>query len=389
MNFKKKLLALVLAIFTVIITLYPTTIYVNGLPEQTRVLVVSKQNNKLETEACLNKYKHIKIKELANYKGAEVVLVDNVELSKIKQESNIQIFEDTRINISKTKEGKRNNKQQIPWGIKRVEADSAWKKTTGKGVKVAVVDSGIAKHEDLIKNIRGEFNAIETDKPATDDFGHGTHVAGIIAASNNKIGVVGIVPDVDLYAVKVLDAYGSGYLSDLVEGIDWCINNGIQIINLSVEVQDDLPLLREAIKRALNSGVIVVAASGNNNGGSTVYPAAYEGVISVSAIDENDNIASFSAIGKVDFTAPGVDILSTYIGDSYTSFSGTSMASPHVTGVLALLLADKRNDLDCNGTVSTGEVKNVMLNYVEDIGTAGYDNLFGNGILKAFKSRAK
>ncbi len=98
MNFKKKLLALVLAIFTVIITLYPTTIYVNGL-------------------------------------------------------------------------GKRNNKQQIPWGIKRVEADSAWKKTTGKGVKVAVVDSGIAKHEDLIKNIRGEFNAIETDKPATDDFG--------------------------------------------------------------------------------------------------------------------------------------------------------------------------------------------------------------------------
>ncbi len=153
-------------------------------------------------------------------------------------------------------------------------------------------------------------------------------MAGIIAAKDNKVGVVGVAPD---------------------------------------------------------AGLIVVAAAGNNNGGSTVYPAAYEGVISVNAIDDRDIIASFSAKGKIDFTAPGVDICSTYLDNSYVNLSGTSMAAPHVTGVFALMLADRRNDTDRNGSVSTKEVLNVVLNSIEDVGSVGYDEIYGNGILKCKK----
>ncbi len=347
-----------------------------------RVVVVSKKASKKDTDASLNKYKHKKVKSLTNFKGAEVVLVDDAELAKLKADNTIEVFEDAAIKVSKPKESKKNKVQQIPWGVKRIGADKAWSKTTGEGIKVAVIDSGIAKHKDLRKNIKGEFNAIEPSKPATDDYGHGTHVAGIIAAKDNKVGVVGVAPDAELYAVKVLDAFGLGYLSDLAEGIEWSINNGIQVINLSVEVQSDFPLLRDSIKRALDAGLIVVAAAGNNNGGCAVYPAAYEGVLSVSAIDDTDNIASFSAVGKIDFTAPGVDIRSTYLDNGYANLSGTSMAAPHVTGMIALLLADSRNDVDGNGIISTKDVKSIIFNYAEDIGTVGYDEIYGNGIIK-------
>jgi subtilisin family serine protease len=115
-----------------------------------------------------------------------------------------------------------------------------------------------------------------------------------------------------------------------------------------VEVQSDYPLLKDSIRRALNAGVIVVAVAGNTNESSVAHPAAYEGVISVSAIDETDKIADFSAVGKVDFCSPGIDIRSTYLDNGYANLSGTSMATPHVTGVLALMLADSRNDADGN-----------------------------------------
>lgn len=295
----------------------------SSISQNNRVVVVSKIANENETSVVLKKYKHKKIKSLTNFKSAEVVLVDDLELAKLRNDNSIQVFEDASIKVSKPKEGKQIKEQQIPWGVSRVEADKAWVNTTGKGVKVAVVDSGISKHKDLRDNIKGEFNAIDPKKSAIDDFGHGTHVAGIIAAKDNKIGVVGVAPDVDLYAVKVLDAMGAGYLSDLAEGIEWCINNEIQLINLSVELQKDYPLLSYTINRALSADIIVVAAAGNTFGKSVTYPAAYEGVISVSAIDTNNNIANFSAVGKIDFCAPGVDVYSTHLGNNYTIMSGT------------------------------------------------------------------
>jgi subtilisin family serine protease len=175
---------------------------------------------------------------------------------------------------------------------------------------------------------------------------------------------------------------GAGYLSDLPEGIEWCINNEIQLINLSVELQKDYPLLSYTINRALSADIIVVAAAGNTFGKSVTYPAAYEGVISVSAIDTNNNIANFSAVGKIDFCAPGVDVYSTHLGNNYTIMSGTSMAAPHVSGVIALMLADLRNDTNNDGVISFLEVMDIMLCNSVDIGTIGYDGIFGKGLVK-------
>ncbi len=380
----KKLLALTLAVLVSVISIssMATANDLSSISQNNRIVVVSKNENENETSVALKKYKHKKIKSLTNFKSAEVVLVDDFELAKLRNDNSIHVFEDASIKVSKPKEGKQIKEQQIPWGVSRVEADKAWVNTTGKGVKVAVVDSGISKHKDLRDNIKGEFNAIDPKKSAIDDFGHGTHVAGIMAAKDNKIGVVGVAPDVDLYAVKVLDAMGAGYLSDLAEGIEWCINNGIQVINLSVELQKDFPLLSYTINRALSADIIIVAAAGNTFGKSVTYPAAYEGVISVSAIDTNNNIAEFSAIGKIDFCAPGVDIYSTHLGNNYTTMSGTSMAAPHVSGVIALILSDLRNDINRDGIVSKEELNVVIYNNTTDLGLNGYNEIFGIGLLK-------
>lgn len=381
-SFKRLLVLILIAILGIIPISVVAATDSNSVFQTNRVVVVSNTANNKDTEASLKKYRHKKIKSLTNYKGAEVVSVDDAELEKLKADNTIQVFDDAAIKVAMPKESKIIKAQQIPWGVKRIEADKAWIKTTGKGVKLAVVDSGIAKHKDLRDNIKGEFNAIEPGKSAHDDFGHGTHVAGIVAAKNNTEGVVGVAPDADLYAVKVLDAFGSGYLSDLADGIEWCIKNGIDVINLSIELEEDFPLLRYSVNRALSADIIIVAAAGNTFSKSVTYPAAYEGVISVSAINADDNIANFSAVGKIDFCAPGVDIYSTYLGNSYTTMNGTSMAAPHVTGMLALMLADSRNDTNADGIISENEVIDIMSDNSEDIGVMGFDNTYGNGIVK-------
>lgn len=273
--------------------------------------------------------------------------------------------------------------QQVPWGIKHIKANEVWSKSTGRRIKVAILDSGISGHKDLL--VKGEFNVIEPGKPAKDDSGHGTLVAGIIAAKNNNIGVVGVAPDVELYAVKILNASGSGYLPDLVKGIEWCRKNHIQIINLSVTVNRDFPVLKESVAKAINEGIIIVASAGNTNAGNVTYPAAYPGVISVGSIDKNEKLDKFSSVGKVDFFAPGVNILSTFNDGSYAIMSGTSMAAPHISGLLALMLADKRNDINEDGFVSSDEVKEILPKCAEDIGIKGYDSSYGYGIIKVDK----
>lgn len=359
----------------------------NSKTSQKRVLVIQKKSYKLENDSeidsVLNKYKHKKVKRLKYLKGAEVIIVDETEFQILKLDNELQVFEDAVVKVPKPKLCKLNEPQQMPWGIKCIKAEKAWGKTAGKNVKVAVIDSGIEHHKDLYKNIKGEFNAIDPEIPAIDEQGHGTHVAGIIAAENNHTGVVGVAPNVSLYAVKVLDAYGLGYLSDVTEGIEWCINNEIDIINLSFDTKEDMPILRDSITRAIDARIIVVSVAGNTYGGNTTYPATYDGVISVSAFDKNFNVAEFSATGKIDFCEPGVEILSTYLNDKYSTLSGTSMAAPHVTGVLALILANRENDLNHDGKVSVQEVKELLPRYTKDIGAEGYDDIFGNGVLNA------
>lgn len=259
--------------------------------------------------------------------------------------------------------------QVVPTGVDRIEAEPGQSTKTGLGVRVAIVDSGIdLDHPDLAPNIIAGFDAIRGGN-GDDDNGHGSHVAGTVAAVNNSIGVVGVAPQASLIAVKVLARNGSGWSEDIAEGIDWAVNSGqADVINMSLGSSSPSSLIQTAVERAAAAGVVIVCAAGNEGpGDNTVgWPAAFPECIAVSAWTDLDgtstdidgsgtdeSLASFSSRGaEVEVTAPGVKIYSTYKDGSYATLSGTSMASPHAAGVVALLIqggsSDPRADLASN-----------------------------------------
>ncbi|NMH73225.1 S8 family peptidase [Bacillus sp. RO2] len=233
--------------------------------------------------------------------------------------------------------------QTTPWGIPHIKADKAHASgVTGSGVKVAVLDTGIdANHADL--NVKGGASFVSGEPNALQDGnGHGTHVAGTVAALNNTTGVLGVAYNADLYAVKVLNASGSGTLSGIAQGIEWSIANDMDVINMSLGGSSGSTALQQACDNAYASGIVVIAAAGNSGSkgkrNTIGYPAKYSSVIAVGAVDSSNNRASFSSVGgELEVMAPGVNILSTTPGNNYSSFNGTSMASPHVAGAAALI----------------------------------------------------
>lgn len=274
------------------------------------------------------------------------------------------------------------------WGIQRINAPAAWSSgNTGKGVKIAVLDTGIAAHTDLA-DLSG-VSIVNYTESYLDDNGHGTHVAGIIAAKNDFTGVVGVAPGAQLFAVKVLDGNGSGYLSDVVKGIEWATLNHMDIINMSLGSPNKSLTLETAVNAAYNSGVLLVAAAGNSGGANTSknnveYPAKYASVIAVAATssDINNTRASFSSTGlEVEVSAPGVNIKSTYLNNSYATMSGTSMATPMVAGDLALLI-EANSKLVAPLTISELRLQ-VLDKRVKDLGTFGRDKLYGYGLIQA------
>jgi subtilisin family serine protease/subtilisin-like proprotein convertase family protein len=238
-----------------------------------------------------------------------------------------------------------------------ISAPEAWNTSTGtRHTIVAIVDTGVDyKHPDLAANMwhnpRGSgdglygWNFINNSGNVMDDNGHGTHVAGTIGAvGNNGIGVVGVDWNTQIMALKFLDSTGTGYLSNAVKAINYAVAHGANVINASFGGGGYDAAMAIAIANAKAHGVIVVAAAGNdgtNNDTSPEYPAGYSGdnVIAVAATDRNDRLASFSNYGpnSVDIAAPGVSIYSTLPGGKYGTYSGTSMAAPHVTGAIALI----------------------------------------------------
>ncbi|OEF99418.1 hypothetical protein BHF71_02205 [Vulcanibacillus modesticaldus] len=235
--------------------------------------------------------------------------------------------------------------QMIPWGIERVGAQKAWYYSQGKGVRVGVIDTGIAfDHPDLERNIKGGVNIINPLLSPYDYNGHGTHVAGTIGAVNNEYGVVGVAPKVDLFAIKAFNKDGTAKLSDIIKAIDWSIENEMDIVNMSFGFNEPSPTFREAIIRAQQAGVLMIAASGNKGTrGRIEYPAQFDETIAVSSINEKNQISNFSTIGpQVDLAAPGEKIISTWPNNSFRELSGTSMAVAHVTGVAALILSRYR-----------------------------------------------
>ena len=237
---------------------------------------------------------------------------------------------------------------EFPWGIKRVNASGLWNITEGAGVKVAVIDTGINyNHEDLKENYveganySGLINGLlgtNLGNPM-DDQGHGTHVAGTIAAVRNGKGVVGVAPKAKLYAVKVMTKDGKGSLSAIIKGIEWAVKNKMNIANMSLGGGPYVEAMHKAVKNAVENGVTIVAAAGND-GGPVNYPAKYPETIAVSASAPNDAIAPFSSRGEeIDVMAPGMWIMSTSFDGGYVELHGTSMACPHVAGLAALAYA--------------------------------------------------
>ncbi|WP_128694680.1 S8 family serine peptidase [Methanoculleus taiwanensis] len=267
----------------------------------------------------------------------------------------------------------------VPWGIERVGAPTVHEAVDGDGVRVAVLDTGIDyTHPDLEGNYRGGYDFVNDDADPMDDNGHGTHCAGIIAAERDESGIIGVAPKADLYAVKVLSSGGGGYISDVVSGIEWAIENDIQIISMSLGSNSDSYALRSACDAAYEAGIVLVGAAGNDGrysgyGDTVDYPARYGSVIAVSAIDENNQRASWSSTGPaVELAAPGVGIYSTY-PDGYRSVSGTSMACPHVAGVAALVLA-------AHPDLGNTEVRELLTTTATDLGRSAW---YGYGLVNA------
>jgi len=268
------------------------------------------------------------------------------------------------------------------WGVKRIGAGLVHADgNKGTDVNIAIIDSGIDyNHPDLDANYAGGYDFVNGDEDPMDDNGHGTHVAGTVAAEDNGFGVVGVAPEAKLYALKVLNEEGVGYVSDVVYAIQWSTVNGIKVINMSLGGRKNIYLEWACNLAYYSDGLLLVAAAGN--GGSVIYPAAYSSVIAVSATDEYDNLASFSSTGKqVELAAPGVDINSTLPGNNYSddsgeTWSGTSMASPHVAGTAALVWV-------ANSSWSNEVVRAQLQDTADDLGAVGWDSEFGYGLVNA------
>jgi serine protease len=279
------------------------------------------------------------------------------------------------------------------WHMERIGASRAWDFATGRGVTVAVVDTGIAcedygpytKGTDLADTecVSG-WNFVTRNEHANDDQGHGTHVAGTIAQStNNSIGGAGVAFHARLMPVKVLNESGWGTTADVADGIRWAAEHGAHVVNLSLGGPRNSRVLQKAIDFAVSRGVVVVAAAGNT-GGRVQYPGASDGVIGVSASDQDDKIAKFSSRGEgVDIAAPGVNVTQQTICNKgrdkcerFPAYNGTSMASPHVAGAAALVMS--------LGVTEPAAVEDALRKgaRVVDDSDAG-KKLYGAGILQA------
>ncbi len=295
----------------------------------------------------------------------------------------------------------------VDWG----EAWTDFSVATFSGAVVAIVDSGIDDaHPDLSGKLWSNsdeipgnaadddangfiddtwgWDFVQDDKDPRDVYGHGTHVAGIAGAeTNNSTGIAGVAfpASVKIMPVRVLNDSGSGSTSDVAAGIMYAADNGANAINLSLGSKFNSTTLRNAVDYAWNKGAVLAAAAGNDGGGGKYYPASYHKVMSVAATDFNDNTASFSNFNdEVDVSAPGVNVYSTFptydftIGTlhgrskNYDVGSGTSMSTPHVAGLAALLFAQ-------NSTRTNFDVRSIIENTADDRGAAGWDKYYGWG----------
>lgn len=228
---------------------------------------------------------------------------------------------------------------KMDWALKVLNVDKIHMKTKGEGVKVMVIDSGIdVNHPEFEDSFKDGFNMIDKTKDLTDEYGHGTHVAGLIAGKRT-----GVAPNCELYVAKVLNDEGKGTMFHVMDGITSAINYNVDVLCLSLGTVKDLPnMVIERIREAYNHGITIVSATGNS-GGVVQYPARLEEVIGVGGLDSTGITTRFTNVGEgLDICAPAVGVLSAFKDGQYARMTGTSMASPIVAGLCALAISYHR-----------------------------------------------
>jgi len=374
-----------------ILTVFSITLH---LPQQQsdtgnkKIIIFKKDVSNQEKENILNKYNIVKEKDLSLING----IASNLTYSQVRailQEEKIERIEhDTDVKSSAENPQSYTDSlkdENVTWGLDRVDALSSFLITKGENVNIAIMDTGIdLSHTDLKNNIKGGFNAINSKKSYDDDNGHGTMLAGIIAAEMNDSGVLGVAPKSNIYAIKVLGSNGLGSLSNIIKGLKWAIDNKMDVVNLSLSIETDSKALHEAIIKAVDANITIVASAGNQFGKSVGYPANYKEVISVSAINSKNQIPIFCPKGKIDIVAPGSDIYSTFRGSKYRVMSGTSLASAYVTGVVALLLVvPEQCDFNQDGKSTPTEIKNRLESTAINLGDT---SKYGFGLVNAYNA---
>ena len=348
------------------------------LPEDLVSMVGAYQNEKAIRYAEPDYIYHI-------FRDAEISAEDYRSLIKgsaetVESEANASSSEET-LGLDETPNDSMLGSQ---WHHAKINSAGAWDHSHGDGITVAIIDTGVAcTHPDLLGKCVAGYDTVNGDSDARDDHGHGTHVAGLAAANtNNALGVAGTGYNAKIMPVKALNSRGSGDLTWIANAVVWAADNGADVINMSLGGRNSSRTLQDAIAYAIGKGIPVIAAAGNDSSSNPSYPAAYTGVVAVAATSSNDRKANFSNYGSyIDIAAPGVAILSTVDTGSYEAWPGTSMASPIVAGVAALLLEQ--------GPCRTpADIERVLETTALDLGAAGWDQIFGAGRIQADEALA-
>lgn len=316
-------------------------------------------------------------------------------LQKLNSDPSVEYAEPNyirKINIQVNDE-----KRKDQFALDKIQADKAWDITMGNNsVVVAIIDTGVdIQHPDLVNQVVQGYSTVRNNSQWTDDNGHGTHVAGIIAAAaNNGIGIAGLAPKCKIMPIKVLDKTGSGNDAGISEAIVWAADHGADVINMSFGGPGQSKTLEKAVKYALKKNVVVCSAMGNEGNNYPNYPAAYNGVIAVGATDDKDNRVEFSNYGKwITVSAPGAQILSTFptydvelnqygYTKNYAVLDGTSMAVPYVSALSALIRSKY-------GKIALSTVMTKIKKGVDDVDAVGFDEKTGYGRINALKALSK
>jgi hypothetical protein len=326
--------------------------------QETRFIVKYKEGF---NTAKLNKFKHAK-----NFGTLHAGIIDarTADLAILLDDEYVE-----RIEIDQPLQFQ----SEVTWNVERVSAPNVWNDSTGAGIKVAILDTGASTHNDLLA---GGWNVLTNTANYTDAHGHGTMMAGVLAATMNNQGIVGVSPSVDVYAVKITEG-SQGNLSDALAGLQWAIDHDMNIVSISFGFTTYSQIFKEALQDAYDQGILLIAASGNDGSGRVLYPAAYATVIAVGSTDITNQRTTFSNYGlNLELVAPGADITTTGLGNTYVQGTGTSLSAPHVAGIAAL-------DWAYNRSLTNVQLRGKLRNDAIDLGILGRDDEYGYGLVQA------